>query len=44
MSRIIIGVHYVSDVVAGLLLGTLWFLIAISLYEWLNTHKYIHLK
>ncbi|MCH9742779.1 MAG: phosphatase PAP2 family protein [Proteobacteria bacterium] len=44
MSRIIIGVHYVSDVIAGLLLGTLWFLIAISLYEWLNTHKHIHLK
>lgn len=44
VSRIIIGVHYVSDVVAGLLLGTLWFLIAISLYEWLNTHQHIHLN
>jgi undecaprenyl-diphosphatase len=43
-SRIIIGVHYVSDVLAGLLLGSLWFVIAISLYEWLNFKKYIKLR
>ena len=43
-SRIIIGVHYVSDVLAGLLLGSLWFVIAISLYEWLNFKKYIDLR
>ncbi|MDD5119581.1 MAG: phosphatase PAP2 family protein [Sulfuricurvum sp.] len=43
-SRIIIGVHYVSDVLAGFLLGSLWFIIAISLYEWLNFKKYIHFR
>lgn len=43
-SRIIIGVHYVSDVIAGLLLGGLWFVIAISLYEWLNAKQYIQLR
>lgn len=43
-SRIIIGVHYVSDVLAGLLLGSLWFIIAISLYEWLSFKKYINFK
>lgn len=41
-SRVIIGVHYISDVIAGLLLGGLWFLIAISLYEWLNVNQRIH--
>lgn len=41
ISRIILGVHYISDVIAGLLLGGLWFVIAISLYEWLNVKKYI---
>jgi undecaprenyl-diphosphatase len=44
ISRIIIGVHYVSDVLAGLLLGSLWFIIAISLYEWLHFKKYINLR
>lgn len=43
-SRIIIGVHYLTDVIAGLLLGGLWFIIALSLYEWLNNKKYIQLK
>ncbi|QKJ26871.1 phosphatase PAP2 family protein [Aliarcobacter cibarius] len=43
-SRIIIGVHYITDVMAGLLLGALWFVIAVSLYEWLNYKKYIKLK
>lgn len=40
-SRIIIGVHYVSDVIAGLLLGGLWFTATISLYEWLYANKRI---
>ena len=43
-SRIIMGVHYLTDVVAGLLLGGLWFIIALSLYEWLDDKKYIQLK
>ena len=43
-SRIIIGVHYLTDVIAGLLLGGLWFIIAVSLYEWLNDKSYIQLK
>ena len=43
-SRIIIGVHYFSDVLAGLLLGGLWFILAISLYEWLNIKQYIQLS
>lgn len=43
-SRIILGVHYVSDVLAGLLLGSLWFIIAISLYEWLNQKHYINFR
>ncbi|HZF70108.1 phosphatase PAP2 family protein [Sulfuricurvum sp.] len=43
-SRIIIGVHYVSDVLAGLLLGSLWFIIAISLYEWMNLKHYIQFR
>lgn len=43
-SRIIMGVHYLTDVIAGLLLGGLWFVIALSLYEWLDDKKYIKLK
>lgn len=43
-SRIIIGVHYLTDVIAGLLLGGLWFVVAVSLYEWLNDKNYIQLK
>lgn len=43
-SRMIIGVHYVSDVLAGLLLSGLWSILAISLYEWLNIKQYMQLK
>ncbi|GAB3823291.1 hypothetical protein GCM10028895_30030 [Pontibacter rugosus] len=32
-SRIYLGVHYLSDVLAGLLLGSLWLLVSISIME-----------
>ena len=35
LSRIVLGVHYLSDVWAGYLVGSLWLLVAISLSEWL---------
>jgi len=35
LSRIVLGVHYLSDVWAGLLVGTMWLIIAISVSEWL---------
>lgn len=34
LSRIFLGVHYVSDVAAGFLLGGFWLLVGISLAEW----------
>jgi len=35
LSRIVLGVHYLSDVWAGYLVGGLWLIIGISLTEWL---------
>ena len=35
LSRIILGVHYLSDVWSGYLVGALWLIIGISLNEWL---------
>lgn len=35
LSRIVLGVHYPSDVWAGYLVGTLWLIAGISLDEWL---------
>ncbi|WP_267927506.1 LssY C-terminal domain-containing protein [Desulfolithobacter dissulfuricans] len=36
LSRIVLGVHYLSDVWSGYLVGTLWLIIGISLSEWLT--------
>jgi len=42
LSRIMVGVHYLSDVWAGYLVGTLWLIIAISLTEWLAAQKNLY--
>ena len=34
LSRLYLGVHYLSDVLAGYLLGALWLVFGISLVEW----------
>ena len=34
LSRIYLGVHYLSDILAGFLLGGLWLLIGISIHTW----------
>lgn len=36
LSRIVLGVHYLSDVWAGYLVGALWLIVGISLTEWLT--------
>ncbi len=36
LSRIGLGVHYLSDVWAGYLVGALWLIVGISLTEWLS--------
>jgi len=36
LSRIILGVHYLSDIWAGYLVGALWLIVGISLTEWLT--------
>lgn len=35
LSRVVLGVHYLSDVWAGYLVGTLWLIVGISVNEWL---------
>mgnify|MGYP001183609843 CR=1 FL=1 len=36
LSRIYLGVHYLSDVWSGYLVGAMWLIIAISICEWLK--------
>ncbi|MDO9210691.1 MAG: LssY C-terminal domain-containing protein [Deltaproteobacteria bacterium] len=38
LSRICLGVHYLSDVWSGYLVGAMWLIIAIGFFEWLK-HK-----
>jgi len=44
LSRIIVGVHYLSDVWAGYLVGLIWLIIAMSLTEWLISRKQLNLQ
>ena len=37
-SRIVLGVHYLSDVLGGYLLGGLWLLVAVVWSEWTSAH------
>lgn len=37
-SRLYLSVHYASDVLSGMLLGTIWLVIAISISEWRFKH------
>ncbi len=37
-SRIVLGVHYLSDVLGGYLLGGLWLLVAVVWSEWITAH------
>ena len=39
LSRVYLGVHYLSDVWGGYLLGALWLIIGISIAEWLKRRK-----
>lgn len=39
LSRLYLGVHFLSDVWGGYLLGTLWLLIGITISEWLQHRK-----
>lgn len=38
LSRIVLNEHYLSDVLGGFLVGTLWLIVAISLTEWLSAN------
>ena len=41
LSRIVLDVHYLSDVWAGYLVGALWLIIGISVTEWLSANNRI---
>ena len=42
LSRIVLNEHYLSDVMGGFLVGTLWLTIAISMTEWLTARGKIN--
>ena len=42
LSRIVLNEHYLSDVMGGFLVGTLWLTIAISIMEWLTARGKIN--
>ncbi|WP_394213330.1 phosphatase PAP2 family protein [Psychrobacter piscatorii] len=42
LSRIVLNEHYLSDVMGGFLVGTLWLTIAISMMEWLTARGKIN--
>ncbi|MDD2468067.1 MAG: VTT domain-containing protein [Desulfobulbus sp.] len=39
LSRIVLGVHYLSDIWAGYLVGTMWLIIGVSVNEWLTANR-----
>jgi len=41
LSRLYLGVHYLSDVTSGALIGLLWLVLGISVSEWLRKQKNI---
>ncbi|CAN5427740.1 hypothetical protein BH11BAC2_BH11BAC2_08060 [soil metagenome] len=43
-SRIYLGVHYLSDVIGGLLIGMIWCFLSITLLAWLDYRKDHRLK
>jgi undecaprenyl-diphosphatase len=43
-SRLYLGVHYVSDVWGGYLVGALWLIIGISISEWISSWKKNNIK
>jgi undecaprenyl-diphosphatase len=43
-SRIYLGVHYLSDVLGGFLVGFIWVIFGISLVEWNKYRKLVHHK
>ncbi|MBI5370310.1 bifunctional DedA family/phosphatase PAP2 family protein [Candidatus Uhrbacteria bacterium] len=43
-SRLYLGVHFLSDVLGGYLIGTLWLIIGIVVTEWMNASRSLHIR
>lgn len=43
-SRIYLGEHYLSDVYAGFLLGTLWAILGVAVFKWMKYRSVFHDK